>query len=343
MSAIDLEALIQPLSEENPVGEDLEYDPVFIGMEKASEGRAEQQMGDSVVEAEEPDWKAVKKSALDLLGRTRDLRVAVYLTRGLLRTDGLIGFNDGLGLLKSYLESFWDTIHPALDPDDNNDPTMRVNTLATLCDADTTVKSLRETPMIVSKAMGPVSLRDHDIATGVIPPPSDPEAEVPQLAAIDAAFMDCDLEELQAVSDAVIAAGENIVAIETLLTDYVGAGQSIDFSPLGHELKSQSALLLDRLARRGVGEGAEGEDGEPGEGGEAGQRMAGEIKSREDVVRVLDKICDYYTRAEPSSPIPILLQRAKRLVSKDFMSIMSDLAPTGLPEAEVFRGLDTEE
>ena len=71
--------------------------------------------------------------------------------------------------------------------------------------------------------------------------------------------------------------------------------------------------------------------------------MSGEINSREDVVHVLDKICLYYERCEPSSPIPLLLQRSKRLVSANFMDIVRDLAPEGLAQVENLRGKDGSE
>ena len=55
-------------------------------------------------------------------------------------------------------------------------------------------------------------------------------------------------------------------------------------------------------------------------------------------MRVLDKACDYFERHEPSSPVPLLLRRAKRLVSKDFMEILRDLAPDGVSQAENIGG-----
>ena len=64
------------------------------------------------------------------------------------------------------------------------------------------------------------------------------------------------------------------------------------------------------------------------------------IRSRADVQTAIDKICDYYAQAEPSSPVPLLLLRAKRLVNKDFMEILRDLTPGGMTEAEVIVGLE---
>jgi len=83
----------------------------------------------------------------------------------------------------------------------------------------------------------------------------------------------------------------------------------------------------------------EGSDGAAAGGGGAG---VGEIRSREDVVRVLDRLSEYFRKNEPSSPVPLLLQRAKRLVSKDFMEILRDLTPDGVSQAEKLGGVDNE-
>ena len=49
-----------------------------------------------------------------------------------LRTDGLRGFRDGLELLAGLLEQYLPVLYPALDPEDNNDPTQRLNILSAL-------------------------------------------------------------------------------------------------------------------------------------------------------------------------------------------------------------------
>jgi type VI secretion system protein ImpA len=52
---------------------------------------------------------------------------------------------------------------------------------------------------------------------------------------------------------------------------------------------------------------------------------------------------DYYARHEPSSPLPILLKRAKRLVGADFMEIINDLAPSGVDNVKLIGGVTEEE
>lgn len=75
MSVIDVTALTSPISAEAPAGPDLEDDLAFAGLEAISKGKPEQQIGDTVTPAQEPEWREVKRQSLDLLGRTRDLRV----------------------------------------------------------------------------------------------------------------------------------------------------------------------------------------------------------------------------------------------------------------------------
>ena len=65
----------------------------------------------------------------------------------------------------------------------------------------------------------------------------------------------------------------------------------------------------------------------------------GDISRREDVNTMLERICGYYVGVEPSSPVPLLLQRAKRLVTMDFIDIMRDLADQGLPQLGTVAGL----
>ncbi|MGO7565568.1 type VI secretion system protein TssA, partial [Rhizobium johnstonii] len=44
-------------------------------------------------------------------------------------------------------------------------------------------------------------------------------------------------------------------------------------------------------------------------------------------------------RTEPSSPIPHLARRIKRMVPMDFLELMEDLAPSGLKEFRLLAGV----
>jgi len=347
MSAIDVEKLLSEISPDNPSGDDLEYDAAFMEMTRAAAGKPEQEIGGQVIPGEPPDWRDVRKRCLDLCARTRDLRVAVYLARALAHTDGLGGFAEGLALGRGLIERMWDHVHPKLDPDDDNDPTLRVNTIAGLADPDSTVRTIRMLPLANSRRMGSFGLRDWEIANGTLPKPANTE-NVPDMSTIEAAFLDMDGSELEVTTAGAAAALEATDGLDTALNMAVGAASGADLTPLRAALKTIHALLQQQLSRRGLGSGeAAAAGGGASEGGMAAgtgvmPAMSGPIQSREDVIRTLDQVCDWYAKYEPASPVPLLLQRAKRLVNKNFLEAVQDLTPSGVTEIQTIAGVESE-
>jgi len=346
--ALDIESLLREITPESPCGDNLEYDADFGALERAAQGKGERQIGDTIVAAEEPNWRELKANAVELLARTKDLRVAAYLSTAALHLDGLSGFRDCLTLIRRMLEHYWDAVHPQLDPDDDNDPTMRINAIMTLCDAQTTLTPLRDAALITSPVFGRIAYRDiHSALT------ADGETQddsVPDVATIEAAFTECELDDLRAVARSVSESGNEARQIEVLLTQHLGAASAPSLDDLIKPLGSIGDFLTQQLTRRGAfdvpsgvpdEEMDEGQRADPGQG--PAQAITGEIQSRDDVIQTLNKICEYYQRHEPSSPIPLLLQRAKRLAAKDFLEIIRDLAPDGLPQAESIGGVDHED
>ena len=333
MGLINVDDLLAEITAEQPCGEDMEYDVAFTELEIAAQGKAEQEYGDTLVEAEEPDWAEVEEKALAVLQQSKDLRAAMHLTRSLLKTEGLFGLNQGLALFRGYVERYWDSVHPQLDPDDDNDPTMRVNVLKSLADDDTMLRAVRTAPLTDSRVVGRFSLRDIAIANGELPPPENAGEGPADMTIIEAAFQDTDPERLQALADAVRESMEHVTSIESTVTDAVEAGAGPDLSDLGKMLKKAHSALAARL----------GGDEEEAGAGAGGGAISGAVKNPNDVIRMLDKILDYYARSEPSSPLPLLLQRAKRLVSKDFMTIMKDIAPDGVSQASTVGGISEDD
>ena len=65
-----------------------------------------------------------------------------------------------------------------------------------------------------------------------------------------------------------------------------------------------------------------------------GARIGGRVDSREDVVKAIDAICDYYRRREPASPVFQLMQRAREWVPLDFLALLEDMAPGSVEEVK---------
>ncbi|MCM8857355.1 MAG: type VI secretion system protein TssA [Candidatus Thiodiazotropha sp.] len=326
---IDLDQLLTAVSEETPAGEDLEYDPLFSEMERAAEGKGEQQFGDTIIPAEDPDWRELKKKSLEVAGQSKDLRAAIYLTQALMHTDGYAGLSDGLSLIKGYIDGYWETFHPLLDPDDNNDPTIRINTLINLCDPIDSLAAVNKIPIVDSTVMGKFSFRDIQIASGTLQP-TDTESQEVTLDQIDAAFRESTTEQSQQTLSQLRHAIECVDAIENRLNELVGVDQSPDLQSLVSLLKQVEKEVAMRAGVESLSE-----DSDNTVNGESTQQQAaapGVINNRDDVIRALERISQYYQKNEPSSPIPLLLERARRLVKMDFHEIVQDLAPGGVSE-----------
>jgi len=339
MARYNLEPLLAPVSDESPAGPDLEYDPEFLALERAAAPKAERAVGDTVKAAEEPDWEKVIELSEAILQRSKDLRPAMHLTTAWMRSSGMPGWSAGLALIRGLLEQFWDTVHPQLDAEDDNDPTMRVNAVVPLSDLQSVLGYFRTTPFVQSPRMGRFTLRDLRIANGTLKLTTPGDGPEPSMTEMEACCMDCAEEELVQTTAAVSESLEHAKAIDALFSDHVGT-MGPDLKNLLSDIFELKKFLDPQLARRLPAEVGDGEAGEGGaEGGVPGAaRASGPIAGPQDVMRRLDEICEYYARSEPSSPVPLLLRRAQRLVGMDFMDLLKDLAPGGISELRVVSG-----
>jgi type VI secretion system protein ImpA len=334
MADIDVDALLAPVNDTAPCGDDLEYDAAFLALEEAARGKPEQQFGDTVIAAQEPDWRAMQSQALALFSRTRDLRVGVHLLRAATRLAGIAGFVPAVRLMHGLLSRHWDHVYPVLDAADNDDATMRLNALAPLADVATVLADVR------AAAIGPprlgLTVRAIEVALGKA------EARAGDSVMNEASVVQA-LADAEAISpgliDGLLAAHEAVVGIQAVLDAQAGAANGPDLRPL--RVLTQCAAQAARQAR--------GDATVPNDTTDAGAGVAsapapaaapGAIASRDDAIRTLERVCDWLERSEPSNPAPLLIRRAQRLMTKSFIEIIRDLAPDGLKEVERIAGVD---
>jgi type VI secretion system protein ImpA len=352
--SIDLEPLLADISPDTPSGLDLEYDPDFSRMEKAAQGTPDQEFGDTKIEGAPADWDEVRDAALSILQRSKDLRAATYLAEAELSRVGIVGFRDVLRIISTYVERYWETVYPQLDADDDDDPTIRINALAGLCKMGGLIRQLRVTPILKSRSVGRFSWTDCAMAKGEIPIPAGMESP-PTQKQVDAAVMSADpidfADTVQAVDDSLQFA----VAIEAGFSDRLGPAIGPNLEALRKELKAISRLQKAWVLMR---KEADGSDSSGGSEAASDSSVSGHsqaqspgipmakgpfvITRREDVIEGLDKIIKWLERNEPSSPLPMLLKRAKRLSTMSFLDILRDLSPDGVSQAEVIVGTEPE-
>lgn len=326
---ISPESLLEPITPENPCGEDVAYDAALQELETEIRGKPETQFS----QAEEPNWKHVLEHTEALFRRSKNLRLAVFLTVGSLQIDGLPGVRTGLALLHGLVGRYWEELYPRLDPDDGNDPMERMNILSALVmvvgsfdDPLRFLERLRRAPLCKSARLGSVSFADL---------PSSPAA--PASAQTQAAFRDTDPAILAANHQALVESIAFVKALSDAIDGRVGAGKSIDWSPLLVTLAEIEKALRPFVP----GAAAVAGDGTSGAGEMPGQSAGGSsgaIQSRADVVQAIERICQFYRSAEPSSPVPLLLRRAQRLAEMDFLQIIENLSPETLSQVRAVMG-----
>ncbi len=334
------EDLLKPISEAEPCGIDLSYDPALQELEVLARGKPETQFSS----AEAPDWKELRTRCLHLFSQSKDLRVAVTLSVALLVLEGLPSFRESLALIHGLLTKFWNSIHPQLEPADDNDPLQRMNIIATLAtplgtygDPLRVIEHLRAAPLCSSIQMGRHSYSDILHAEA-----GDSQGSTTP-AQIEAAFRDSDPEKIGEIYRAL---GESIQITEEMdefLTATVGASQAPDLSPLVNELKGirkRIARFVSFTQAVTMNEPVESSAADtPARNAPApGTPISGEIRSRADVIKMIEKICSYYSQYEPSSPVPLILRRAARIAEMDFMQIIQDLSPDAIPQIRGITG-----
>jgi type VI secretion system protein ImpA len=344
MSIIDLFHYLHDVSAEQPCGPDLLYDPDYIQLTQIMQGTPEVEYGDMRLDAADPDWKSAEALALKLLARTRDLRLAVWLIQALVGLHGYAGLDDGLALIEGLIDRYWDHVHPALDPEDG-DPTERLNTIVALDDMDGLLRQVRLATLAKSSMYGQVCLRDIDIATGELAHPKDEQPI--SMAAIEAVFHAVPFAELEDLADTIERACARVHHMDAMLSERLNRSDATGLEKLPKTLGHAAKAVREQLRRHPGATDESNQQGacrnatdELGNGQQA--RLGSPINSRDDVARQIERICEYYASQEPGSPVPILLQRAKRLINMNFIELMSELSPQGLAEISLLIGASPE-
>lgn len=329
---MNIDALLTPVSSEQPCGENLEYDADYMAMEQACAGKAEQQFGDTIIPAEPADWNKVEQLALSLLERSKDLRVMLALTRAWTQLKGLRGYANGLLLVQQALLLYWEPLWPLLEEDGQHDPFYRVNALAALSDKSTLSTALRQAALI-RHASDEISLRDA-------------------CSLLDGSKTDCPgypggLTRLQDElarggpgPEAVVLIAERLLTIRETVTEQLGNGGLPEMEQLLKTVNTVAAACQSTDLSSLIPPPASSSAAEPTpqSAPQSADWRTVQLSSRADAQLMLEKVKHYFVRHEPSHPAPLMIERVQRMVELDFMEIIRDLAPDGVHQLETLFG-----
>lgn len=325
---IDLEDLLRPGAGPEACGPDLKYDPVYIELEDKAAGTPGTEMGEARTVGVPPDWPAVWSMLPGLLRQSKDLRLAVMASRALAFIDGPPGAAQGLALIQELLTRYWPVLHPKLDPDDGT-PLARKHALQILVRSQGIRDVLSEHVLINDNFFGKITLGGMLRALAGVSEAGDPKPEQAQAL----------LADHKPVRDATVTA--SLSAARTLETL---SAQLEQWQVRGLDLRALVSFfqqVAHQFAPDDVAAAPAPSTQAPvptGTSPVAAPLRKGAIGNTADVVATLDAICAYYAQAEPSSPVPLILRRARRLVGADFNHILRDLAASGISDFERVSG-----
>lgn len=310
---MDVAALLTPVTPEAPAGPDLSYDPGRQAIEQAFEGPADQVEWDRTIALIEAQAQ-----------QTRDVWLAVYLARAGARVGDLAIVEAAAQLLAGLFENFWDTVHPTIE---EYGVEGRKGACESLVRIGEFLAPLRRVPLIVHARLGSYTGADFERYRSE-------GAAAEGYGQFRAALADTPVEQVAEVTDRfrrIEAALQRADAVLSEQAEHVGQ-TGTNFRPT-YEAIECIVHALTPFVRQGVAPEVEKPEPETGDTPSASTAAPGRIQSREDVARALDSVIDYYSRVEPSSPIPVALGRIKGWITMDFVSILADIAPGSLGEA----------
>jgi type VI secretion system protein ImpA len=339
----DLETLLKPISSDAPTGVNLRQAAGDVTFDKLKALRTSVAAEvDPEGKGRDADWKGVaRECAAALETRSKDLELAVNLTDAWARIDSLVGLRDGIRLLNELCERFWDRLHPGCEAEglDLDMRAMPLNKLgagvataascALFTGADprdasklrtfrwsdfqgAALVDARATGQNASSAKG---LIDQGYITGEEWTAKIKAADPVHLAAVVAQLEEC-----------LSALGELRVQNEK----HFGADAAPSLIPLTDILADMRDHVRKQLpVEAPAGEATAGEvvAAQNGVSAAAPARVAGPPVDREEALRRLEQVAEYFRKNEPHSPIAHLVERAARWGRMPLVDVLREVIP----------------
>ena len=339
----DFDSFVAPISGDQPCGPDCEYDNDFLALTQAAAGKAEQQFGDTVIPAADPDWREVDRLGQALLARTKDLRVVAWLTWANTHLYGILEFAKGLKFALTLCEQYWDSVHPRIEVDGEVDPFLRMNAIAAFSASEYSGENrLIQALRLATILRTPLTLNFRDLELAFNNSP-DAAYALTHIEPVLVASLASGSKELAAIAEAYAS----YQAMRTLVEDRVSAAEAPDMQRLSGVMKPVArGLEYMRAAAAGAAGGTTSDDltansatGEALVMSSFAVGGTGAIQNRDDVRRALDRVCEYLERHEPSNPASLFARRAQRMLGMPFLELMRELSTDSVPQLETLTGM----
>lgn len=317
-------ALLNPISNEWPAGEDLTFSSLF---DEIREARRADDVGLTQglweTEIKGADWNRVRSLCESALAtRTKDLQLAAWYTEAMVYLEGFAGLAIGLELFHGLITNYWGNCYPGIDGDDLDERAGKIGCLNT------------QLPLAVKKI--PVTDRKnfsyswlHWQESRWVENLGHKDAEAKASAILDGKLSGDLFDKAARQSEDFFCDGltrdaQNAAALLEALILAVDsafghdAPSLIDLRQALHDCK----LLVDRLYREPsstnqtqVEQESVSETYAPQQGSATtatGIKTVGTLNNRVDAIQALRDVAQYFRVNEPQSPVALLAARAAR-------------------------------
>lgn len=329
---IDLEEYLQPISEENPSGESLRYSGLYDEILEARRADEDLSQGQWRHELKAADYRKVIELASGALKtQTKDLQIAVWFSEALAKVHGFVGLRDSLKLVSGFQEIFWETLYPEID---EGDMEARANALAFLDKQLASV--LREKPITQGDGFNWINWEEStrfdipDSLDGLEYSERERLEELKKQAEAENRITGEKWRRARAASRRVFCE-ETYFVLSECWTEYENLNRVIEekfdrnqapglnlLRKSLDDVQTQVKRLLDEKRREEPDpedeqtevEQVEGADSEEGTAATAVAGKKGPIQNRQEALKRLLEVAEYFRKNEPHSPVSYLINRA---------------------------------
>ena len=342
---LDLQQLLAPLSEENPVGDDprqdLSVNSLYLKMKDArAEARRLERAIDTDGEGPSPDssWQTVLECGVEILTtQGKDLEVSAWVSEALVRLHGFSGLLNGFKLSQSLINEYWETIYPLPDEDGLEPRILPFLGLNGQSEDSPLIQCLRKLSITGShdpygfwqyqKAIeisqtADESLRAEKIAAGNI-----------TLEAFNAAVAENPARYFKELVDAINELKQELDNFYNLFYGYVGAD-----SPAVSGMTKALQQILDAIelfAKKKLSDARSAQeilDDEPVDSEEevdGGAKFSNSnkngVSNREEALKQILKIASFFRENEPHSPISYTLEELVKRARMTLPELIEEL------------------
>ncbi len=345
---IQIDSLLQPISEDNTVGDDIRKDPSPTSLyysikdaRNAARAAERNNMFDGNNNQADEHWRKILKLAPDILqNHSKDLEIASWFTEALIRHYGFQGLRDGFRLIHGLIEQYWDKLYPLPDEDGLETRVASLSGLNGEGAEGVLIAPIRNVEITQGSEPGPFSYWKYQQALEV-EKIIDEESKADKATKLGFSIDDVEravstssetffLNIRDDVSEAITSYRET----GGMLDEYCGINDSPPISNIINILEdclgTINYIAKDKMPAPDLAENLAADmtnDLSTKSAMDSPVQTTAAVTSRAEAFKKLTEIAEFFRKTEPHSPISYILERAVKWGDMSLNDLIKELIP----------------